>query len=127
MLTVLPVNNSDELREIFNASGFAYNSQSGCVVAQNGSEILGKCLYYITEDNITIITLEPHDDIMLADGVLRSALHVADFRGITQAYYLDSAPVALLKTLGFIKNIAEKTLAIEKLHESCCNCEKNDK
>ena len=127
MLTVLPVNSADELCKIFNKSGFEYNQTSGCVVAKNGSEVLGKCLYYITDDRIIVLLLEPLDDIMLADGILRSALHVADFRGITDAVYADTAPVQLFKTLGFIKNSTEKSLLIEKLHESCCNCEKSDK
>ena len=83
--------------------------------------------YYSIFVIITIIFLEPSDDIMLADGILRSALHVADFRAITKAFYSDSVSVDLLKTLGFIKNSTEKTLDIEKLHESCCKCEKSDK
>lgn len=127
MLTVLPVNSQDKLREIFIASGFEYSAQSGCVIAENAEAVIGKCLYNITNDSITIIFLEPSDDIMLADGILRSALHVADFRAITKAFYSDSVSVDLLKTLGFIKNSTEKTLDIEKLHESCCKCEKSDK
>lgn len=125
MINVLPVTDSDTLKGIFEESGCEFNENSGCVVAADSTEILGRCLYYIDDESIKIIDVQPVDDIMLADGILRSALHVADYRGITEAFYLDSAPEQLFDSLDFIKSAADKSLKIEKLHESCCSCEKN--
>ncbi len=125
MIKVLPVTERETLKEIFEDSGCEFNDNSGCVVAADGTEILGRCLYYIDDESIKIIDVRPIDDIMLADGILRSALHVADYRGITDAFYLNSAPEQLFKSLDFIKSAADKSLKIEKLHESCCSCQKN--
>ena len=58
---------------------------------------------------------------MLADGILRSALHVAAQSFVLDAFYDDSAPVDLFKRLGFIKNADEKRLDIDKLFGGC-NC-----
>ena len=124
MINVLPVNDNEKLEILFKETGFDYNENSGCVIADEKGEILGRCLYYIGNSSITIIHIEPEGDVFLADGILRSALHVADFRGITDAFYGDNVSIELLKRLDFIKSDVDKTLKIEKLHQSSCNCEK---
>ena len=124
MINVLPVNNNEKLEILFKETGFDYNENSGCVIADEKGEILGMCLYYIDNSSITIIHIEPQSDVFLADCILRSALHVADFRGITDAFYGDNVSIELLKRLDFIKSEVDKTLKIEKLHQSSCNCEK---
>ena len=96
-------------------------------MARNGDDFLGCCLYEIDNQKIVINFLTPEDDIMLADGILRSALHIADFRGITDAFYSQPALEVILKRLDFIKNEQEKSLKIEKLHESSCCCQQNYK
>ncbi len=124
MINILPLSDDKKLAKLFNDLGYTYNYKSGCVIADDNNNILGRCLYYIDEQAITILHIEPADDIFLADGILRSALHVADFRGISEAFYLDSVPEELLIRLDFIKSEADKSLKIEKLHQSSCNCEK---
>lgn len=124
MINVLPVNDNEKLEILFKETGFDYNENSGCVIADEKGEILGRCLYYIDNSSITILHIEPESDVFLADGILRSALHVADFRGITDAFYGDNVSIELLKRLDFIKSDVDKTLKIEKLHQSSCNCEK---
>ena len=124
MITVLPVNDSEQLKKIFSEVGFEFNDNSGAVIADEKGEILGKSLYYITDDSITVIYIEPESDVFLADGILRSALHVADFRGIVDAFYGDKVSLQLLKQLDFVKSETDKSLKIEKLHQSSCNCQK---
>ena len=124
MINILPVNDSKKVEAIFNECGFSFNEKAGCVVADNKGDILGRCLYFIDDNSITIAHIEPVEDILMADGILRCALHVADFRNISDAFYLDSVPIEVLKKLDFIKNEADKSLKIEKLHQSSCNCEK---
>ena len=94
----------------------------GCVVAKNGDEFLGYCAYVLDKQSITITALAEFSDLFMADGILRSALHVADYRGITKAFYTKDAPGELFKKLDFIKNEQENTLKIEKLHQKCCGC-----
>ena len=127
MITVLPVNDKEELSVFYNEYNFPIDVDSSAVVARQGEEMLGVCLFNLNESRILINLIEPKEDILLVDGILRSALHIADFRGITEAYYSETAPVNIFKTLDFIKNEEEKSLKIQKLHESSCKCQKNNK
>ncbi len=122
MLEVLPIKDFNELEKFYKDKKLALTDGSGCVVARIGEEILGYCAYTLNPDKITVVSLEPTDDIMLADGVLRSALHIADFNGITNAFYSDASLTELFNKLSFIKDAEEKSLRIEKLKESCCSC-----
>lgn len=121
MLSILPVTDNSELCEIYASANMPLTENAGAVVAKNGNEILGLCLFTLKE-NITVSYLEPAEDLMLADGILRSALHVAECNGVFTAYYSNTAPINVLKKLDFISDEAEKTLKIEKLHQSCHGC-----
>ena len=76
----------------------------------------------MNNERITVKYLEPFDDIALADGILRSTLHVAAEKSIMNAYYSDTVPEQFLHKLGFIENESEKKLNINKLFESCKGC-----
>lgn len=127
MISVLPVKDPLKLQEVYKKFGFSLTENSGCVLASSGDDILGCCLYDIDAKKIDIKFLSPSDDIMLADGILRSALHVADYNSVKEAFYSEKAPEELLIKLNFVKSTEEKSLKIEKLHESCHSCEKNNK
>lgn len=123
MITVAPITNQEELLDFYNRKGLECKKNSGCAVAMFGSECLGYCTYELEKDKITVTSLSPTNDIMMADGILRSALHIADARGITKAYYfVEQNTEKVLEKLKFIADKQDKTLRIEKLHESCCGC-----
>ncbi len=119
MLTVLPLRDKAEIYEKFNKYEITADEYSGCVVAESGSEILGECLYKLNEKGIEILRLEPRNDLALADGILRSALHVAAERSAMDARFSADAPSELFAKLGFIKNEQERTLDIDKLFGGC--------
>ncbi len=121
MITVNTIS-GEELAARFSAAGLELNEFSGGVVARDNSEILGECLYYIYEKGITVLSLAPQDDLSLADGVLRSALHVAACRSAMDARYGETAPEVIFERLGFVKDKSEKTLDIDKLFSPCCSC-----
>lgn len=123
MITVLPVENPERLAALYEAAGLVQPADGGGVEAKDGEESLGYCLYRFNEEAMTVLALEPAADRLMADGVLRSALHVAVTRGIPAAYYGDTAPVQLFRSLGFIKNDENRELDIGKLFSSCKNCE----
>lgn len=126
MIQVSPLKTEDEIKAFFESKNIEYSFCAGVTVAKSDDEELGYCAYYLEKDKITVIKIEPQNDIMLADGILRSALHIADNRGIEAAYFTDDSYFSLFNKLDFIKNEQEKSLKIEKLHESCCSCKKND-
>lgn len=123
MITVLPSDNREYIESAFKKAGLASTDKSGCVTAKFGDEILGECLYELDEKGIVIKKLYPESDIMLADGILRSALHVAAQRSAMDARYESTVSEELLRKLGFIKSREEKTLDIDLLFGGC-GCKK---
>lgn len=121
MISVLPCKDRSEITALFNKHNIETDDCSGCVIARTGDEVLGYCLYRLDSKTITVFAVEPQGDIMLADGILRSALHVAAENFVLDAYYDDKAPIDLFRKLGFIKNADEKQLNIDKLFGGC-NC-----
>lgn len=121
MITVLPCRDSAKIEELFSKHNLEVNKSSGCVIARQNEEILGYCIYNLTPKTMTVFAVEPQKDIPLADGILRSALHVAAENFVLDAFYAECAPVDLFRSLDFIKNEQEKRLNIDKLFGGC-NC-----
>lgn len=125
MIALGALKDKEEINKFFLQSEIEYNENSGCVTAACGEEILGYCLFDFKDSVLTVKYITPESDISLADGILRSTLHVGIERGMIKATYAKTAPKKLFSLLGFIKNKEEKLLDSDKLFESCCNCEKN--
>lgn len=123
MITVSPVKDKKQIEDIFLSKNLSSNEKSGAVIAENKGEVLGSCLYYLDERSIVILSVEPTDDLMLADGILRSALHVAAERSAMDAFYHADADESFFEKLGFIKSKEERRLDIDKLFGGCC-CKK---
>ena len=122
MISVLPCRNRAEIENLFNRHFISPDEYSGCVIATQKDEVLGYCLYSLSSKSMTIFAVEPQDDVPLADGILRSALHVAAENFVLDVFYDDCAPFKLFKLLNFIKNEDEKRLNIDKLFGGCsCN------
>lgn len=124
MISVSPEKDKQVVRELYNKNGIFFIENSSAVTALCDGEILGYCLYDFYEEGerkIVIHKVSPEDDIMLADGILRSALHVAAERSIMDAFYSEGADEELFTKLMFVKNAAERRLDIDKLFGGC-NC-----
>lgn len=122
MITVSPEKDKQRIKELFLENGLFFGDNSSAVTALCDDEVLGYCLYDFYEEDerkIVIHKVSPENDIMLADGILRSALHVAAERSIMDAFYSDSAGEELFERLAFIKSEKEKRLDIDKLFGGC--------
>lgn len=124
MIALAPLNDNDKIKSIFIEKGIEYTDNSGCVTAMQGTDLLGLCLYELDSKKMTVKYIEPLSDIGLADGILRSTLHVAAESSIMDAFYADSLPEDFLNKIGFIKDGTEKRLDIDKLFKSCASCGK---
>ena len=124
MIYLGPIKDRERIETLFSSNNIPFNEFSCCVTADSGGEILGYCLYELTDKKMTVHFIEPLNDISLADGILRSTLHVAAEKSIMDAFYSDTLPEDFLQKIGFIKDKEEKTLEINKLFQSCCNCGK---
>lgn len=118
MITVLPEKDEKTVNELFLKSNIE-NKSGECVTARYGEEVLGYCLFTIRNGVIFIHDIVPHDDIMLADGVLRSALHVASERFVFKAKYDNRNLEEILTKLKFIKEAGTDEIDIDKLFRGC--------
>ena len=125
MITVSPSKDTEEIKRIFKEQNIEYCENSGCVIAKQGDGVLGKCLYNLDEKCMTILDIEPKDDIMLLDGILRSTLHIATERSIMKATYVDTSFESVFETLKFIKDKPSRTLDTDRLFGGC-ECNKNE-
>ena len=119
MIEVLPERNEAVLKQLYARSNISYKEGRIASVAKAGAEMLGYCLFELEGEKITVLYLWPENDILLADGILRSSLHVGVVAGVKKAYFEPTAPTALFRELKFIGD-EENSLKIEKLFESCC-------
>lgn len=124
MIELRPMASESKIKALFKENGLLYNENSGCVSAVCGVETFGFCLYDMDYEKIMVRFIIPRNDLLLADGILRSTLHVAVERGIVNAFYSESADEGLFEQLRFIKDKAEKRLNINRLFESCSGCVK---
>ncbi|MBP3706100.1 MAG: hypothetical protein J6J13_02470 [Clostridia bacterium] len=120
MIEVCPVKDEKVLQELFSLKGLTLTETSGAVIAKSKGETLGCCLYELDERKIIILFLEPKNDLLMADGVLRSALHVAAERSAMDAFYSEFLDEEIFKKLGFIKSSEQRRLDIDKLFGGCC-------
>lgn len=121
MLTLFPLSDKTETEKIYLEKGFEFCENSGCLLCKEGENVLGLCLYELTKEKMSVNYIEPETDIALADGILRSTLHVAAENGVMNAFYGDNI-AELCRKLCFIKNAEEKRLDIDKLFRSCQSC-----
>ncbi len=122
MITLAPLQDREKIRALFAEHHLAFGENSGCVAARAGEETLGYSLYDLRQDGMTVYLIVPEDDLMLADGILRSTLHVAVQRGLTDAYYRGTSIERLAKRLDFVLNEQDCSLNIQKLFQSCHGC-----
>ncbi len=123
MISLLPCKDKVKISELFKKHNLETDDFSGCVIASEKDKVIGYCLYRLDLKSITVFDIVPKDDIMLADGILRSTLHVAAENFVLDAFYAETAPMDLFKKLDFIKNVEQKTLNIDKLFGGC-GCKK---
>ncbi len=121
MIEIHPLREKQVLEKLYSQNNVLMNENSIAVVATDNTEVLGFCLFDLG-DSTVVHCINPENDIAFADGLLRSALHVGVENGKMTAFYSETAPVALLETLKFIKNADNRELNVDKLFSSCQNC-----
>lgn len=122
MISVLKID-KNKLPLFYEKANIELNEISGGVCAASGEEVFAFCLFDLDEKGILIRCIDANNDLGLADGVLRSALHIAAERSAMDARYDDTVPEELLEKLQFIADKSLKKLDIDKLFGGCC-CKK---
>ncbi len=124
MITLSLLNDKTETERLFKEKNIDYNENSLCLTAVDKANVLGFSLFDITKEKMVIKYLEPLKDLSLADGILRSTLHIAAQRFIMDAYYDFTVEESVFEKLDFIKDKPKRMLNIDKLFMSCQSCKK---
>lgn len=101
-----------------------YTVNNGIVMAATDKEeIIAYTVFTVKGSEAVIEHIVPEDDVMLADGMIRSTIHVALSRGAVEVYYGKNVSEKLLGTLAFVLDSEKRLLDSDKLYRACC-CEK---
>ena len=122
MISALLCGDCAQIQKEYETRGLKFTENSNCLFVKEGENVVAVCLFELDQKGITVLHLEPADDIALADFTLRSSLHIAAERCAMDARFADTAPVKLLRELGFVLDGEERKLDIDKLFKSCCGC-----
>ena len=122
MISILPERNREVVKELYKKCGLMASENSEAIVAKSRDEILGFCLAKAFEDSYTIQFVKPRDDLSLADGIIRSAIHVGFENGKQKFFWDNDSDTAVFEKLRFIKDLENRVLDSSKLFEVCCGC-----
>lgn len=126
MLTLSVLKDMGKVEKLFRDSGLTQNENSLCLLATDGKTDFGYSLFDLTKEKMTVRYIEPVTDLSLADGILRSTLHIAAERFVMEVFYADTVDESFFEKLGFIKDKEKKTLNIDKLFMGCQSCGEGD-
>lgn len=127
MLEILVCEDKKITEELYKSLDIEYKDEFLAIRAMAGEECLGFALFKIEGNAETVFAVEPANDRMLADGLLRSALHVGCERGITEAFYSGEKFTELFEKIDFIEDKDTHKLKLQNLFTDCCACKKQEK
>lgn len=119
MLEIKVMNDGEERRKLLLQAGM----ENGEVMAAFDGDAVTEYTVFTLDDESAVIRYISSEKPMMADGMLRSTIHVALCRGKSSVYYAETVSEKLMEKLGFIKDKSKRLLNCEKLFSSCC-CEK---
>lgn len=121
MIEVKLVTDFAKVKELCNACGICDTDRKNIMAATDKGEVLAYSVFFMDENSMTICRVVPTNDYLLADGIIRSTMHIAVTRGIDKLYYTDDVDEKMLSTLRFIKQKEEKLLDCQVLFkDKCC-------
>ncbi len=122
MIEIKKITDINEVQALCNSVGLNCSDKTLAAAMVDGDERLGFSVFDLLKGYAILRWLEPTDNIALADGMLRSSIHIALQNQCASVYYEDTVSETLLEQLGFVMNREEKRLNTHKLFESCGNC-----
>ena len=119
MISLAPVKDKSTIVKMIKDNSVEYGENSGCLTAVGPDGLMGYSLYSLDSEKMVIYKIFPESDLPLADGILRSTLHIAAQRSVMDTYCTEDTE-QLCEKLGFIKDRASLRLDIDRLFSDCC-------
>ena len=121
MIKVQIVEDKTQAEELCRKAGFPVSDTRFVMAAEDKGEILAYSVFTIDKNIMTFEYLCPEEDALMADAIIRSTLHIAATRGLTNVFYGEKCCEKLLSVLRFIKDKDAKTLDVSRLFEDSCS------
>lgn len=121
MIKVQIVEDKTLAKELCEKVGFFVTDNRFVMAAEDRGEILAYSVFTIDKNIMTLEYLCPEEDALMADAIIRSTLHIAATRGLTEVFYGEKCSEKLLLLLRFIKDKETKTLDVSRLFEDSCS------
>lgn len=121
MIKVQIVEDKTLAKELCEKVGFFVTDNRFVMAAEDRGEILAYSVFTIDKNIMTLEYLFPEEDALMTDAIIRSTLHIAATRGLTDVFYGEKCSEKLLSVLKFIKDKNEKTLDVSRLFEDSCS------
>ena len=122
MIEIKKITDANEVQALCKSVGLNCSDSTLAAAMVDREERLGFSVFDLFNGYAVLRWLEPTDNIALADGMLRSSIHIALQNQCASVYYEDTVSESLLEQLGFIMNREQKQLNTHKLFETCGNC-----
>lgn len=122
MIEIKKLNDIDKIKALCKTVGIDCCEYTRVAVMVDGDKQLGYSIFDLQNGYSIIRYLEPIDDLSLADGMLRSTIHISLQQQCPSVYYATTAPEPIFESLGFIMNKEQNQLNTHKLFETCDGC-----
>ena len=108
------------VKELCEKNGLSACDSRFVMAATDKGEVIAYTVFSLLNDSLYLERVVPLDDPLMADGMIRSTLHVAAERGLAEAFYTDGVDETVLKRFRFVKDSERKTLDVGILFTDCC-------
>lgn len=124
MLQILKKDGTDGYERVLGELELSANPNISISEAVDGGNVNGYCIYELRPDGITVYMISDGGDLMLADGILRSVLFLAAFKGVEKAVF-EKGSEKVPNRLGILKdgNVLEP---ISDIFGGCEGCKREN-
>lgn len=103
MLQIIKKDGTEGYEKILEKLELTGNAEISISEAVDGEKVDGYGIYELRPDCITVYMISDNGDLMLADGILRSILFLAAFKGVEKAVF-EKGSEKLPNRLGILKD-----------------------
>ena len=124
MLQIIKKDGTEGYEKILEELDLTGNTEISISEAVDGDKVDGYGIYELRPDCITVYMISDGGDLMLADGILRSILFLAAFKGVEKAVF-EKGSEKVPNRLGILKD-GTVLEPISDIFGGCEGCKNND-
>jgi len=123
MLEIYPIKDKELLKEKFAQKGISITDSSAGYIAYDGGEAVGLSLFKVEDKFAHIYVIEPENDALLCDSLIRSVINYAANRGVFRLVCAADSVKAIAAKLSYLSDDGEEINVMDMM-QGCKNCKK---